>query len=119
MSDETSRFFPNPHTISDARAADRALPSNTFIKNLVEELLDQRKVSDHSVYTGRLGVDILRLRYTGSIEQFQAKNVFKRNESFFTGYAGYLALKIASSDEPLLDVDATANSKTSNLNHSC
>ena len=64
MSDET-RYYQNLYDINDSIAANRALPSNTFLKNLVEELLDQRKVSDHSVYTGRLGVDILRLRYTG------------------------------------------------------
>ena len=116
MSDETTRYFPNPFTITDTRSADRATPSNTFIKNLVEELLDQRKVSDHSVYTGRLGVDILRLRYSGSIDHFHAKNVFKHNESFFTGYAGYLAVKIASNTEKL-DLNTSTNKNTSNLNY--
>jgi len=93
------RHFPQTADINDQRGADRALPGNSFIKSLVEELLNQRKVSDHSVYTGRLGVDILRLRYTGTVEQFQAKNSFKHQESFFTGLAGYLAVKTAATGD--------------------
>jgi len=117
MADDESRHYRNPYDISIA-PPDGSLPPASFTKNLVDALFAQRRVSDQSVYTGRLGVDILSLRYNGNLNASNtfAKNSFTRKESFFTGYAGYLAVKIAAGAtervEKLLQI-AKANGRNS------